>query len=361
MKKKGLASLLTAVTLAAGMVTAVPVSAADGNGNTVTLTTNKDANVQTWKDEKLENYGSSWDIKVAPVAESYQFQVNSVSSWTWDIGNTTDWKLGYIGFDTSTVTGEIEKAELKLNVYSNDRNGSATLYVMPATNGVYKLGNDNEESSTVADTWIEGTGGGSGSVVGTDYDSVDTDKGIAWVAKPYVTGLDEEGDTFTSVAIGTVSNVGTGEVTIDVTNYVKDAERGQLTFAIAGDAVISLVSKEAEGRGNASQLVITTAEEPTEAPSANFVAANFESDNAAYTASGNTLKDKNNSENIAYGYKAALSMGSTSYNGVKAYVKVADGDDFREYTYDGTVSGNAVFYVVTNKAIDTDASKVYCE
>ena len=36
MKKKGLASLLTAVTLAAGMVTAVPVSAADGNGNTVT-------------------------------------------------------------------------------------------------------------------------------------------------------------------------------------------------------------------------------------------------------------------------------------------------------------------------------------
>ncbi|MGN0183464.1 MAG: hypothetical protein ACI4DP_13820, partial [Candidatus Ornithomonoglobus sp.] len=68
--------------------------------------------------------------------------------------------------------------------------------------------------------------------------------------------------------------------------------------------------------------------------------------------------------NSVYGYKATLTgVEGVTYTTVKAYLKATDGAEGNK-TFDRatlTGPGSFDFYVVVNKALDTEVSKVYCE
>lgn len=155
---------------------------------------------------------------------------------------------------------------------------------------------------------------------------------------------------------GSANIITNGSVTA-VGTVVATVEEGAKTNGITVEGLDTNEYELVVNENN--QLVIAEkTEEPTAAPSANFEAANFESDNAAYTASGNTLTDGEG--NVTYGYKATIDTGSITYNGISGTVYTEDESDSRTLQYNGSFQGEAVFYLVTNKAINTSTSSIQC-
>ena len=79
-------------------------------------------------------------------------------------------------------------------------------------------------------------------------------------------------------------------------------------------------------------------------------------------ASGNVLTDAKG--NSVYGYKATLDGNGYAYDTVNVFVTTLKGNT-DEKTYDDTTfsadASGVVFYVISNVALDTDASRVYCK